>query len=470
MNTLATSTHSVTDRGVALTRALIERFFGRRGQRDFAIRLWNGETLPAGTGEMCFTLVLNHPGALRRMFRPPIELSLGEAFIFGDFDIEGDIHSAVVWLDTLRQTPFSTGDLFALARQLLALPDSEGTRYQGRGPARLFGMRHSRTRDRAAITYHYDVGNAFYALWLDRRMTYSCAYFPTGTEDLDTAQECKLAHICRKLRLQSGERLLDIGCGWGGLVTYAAKKHDVRVLGITLSKKQADYANYQIARSGLGSQASVKLQDYRDGGIGTFDKIVSVGMFEHVGRRQLSEYFSQAYRFLKPDGLFLNHGISLRAPWLHAANTEPELCCSRRARPGTVSGWQKFFEQRILGKGTFIQRYIFPDGELIPVSEVNLVAEHAGFEVRDVENLREHYALTLRHWVRRLEAHREEAVQATNEVTYRTWRLYMAASAYGFESGDINVNQTLLAKPAGGRSPLPWTREDLYVCQETQWM
>jgi cyclopropane-fatty-acyl-phospholipid synthase len=290
------------------------------------------------------------------------------------------------------------------------------------------------------------VGNDFYSLWLDRDMQYSCGYFLTGAEDLDTAQEHKVEHICRKLRLQPGERLLDIGCGWGGLARYTAQKYDVHVLGVTLSKNQMLYANHEIARVNLGDRTVVKLQDYRDLRAGSFDKIVSVGMFEHVGRSHLPEYFAQAYRLLKPGGLFLNHGISRR------------MTGNSRA-----SGWQTFVDRNILGSGSFVWRYIFPDGELTPVSEVNALAEAAGFEVRDVENLREHYALTLRHWVSRLEACRAEAIKAVGEVTYRTWRLYMAASAHGFESGNINVNQTLLAKMDKGRSNIPLTRADLYT-------
>ncbi len=218
------------------------------------------------------------------------------------------------------------------------------------------------------------------------------------------------------------------------------------MLGVTLSKNQMAYANYQIAQTNLGDRVRIKLKDYCDLETGSFDKIVSVGMFEHVGRSHLLEYFSQVYRLLKPSGLFLNHGISRRAAVKAKEN----------------SGWQKFIERNILGVGAFVQRYIFPDGELTPVSEVNTLAEAAGFEVRDMENLREHYALTLLHWVNRLEARRAEAVEAAGEVAYRTWRLYLSASAHGFESGNINVNQTLLAKMDNGRSNVPLTRADVY--------
>lgn len=381
------------------------------------------------------------------MFTPPVELALGEAFIYGDLDIEGDIFAAFSLIDDIIARTFSPGDIAALARDLLTLPRPGRRQLDGRRAAQLQGTLHSRERDRAAIQYHYDVGNDFYSLWLDRNMQYSCAYFPTGAEDLDAAQERKMEHICRKLRLRPGERLLDIGCGWGGLAMYAARRHGVSVIGVTLSKNQMLYATQRIAEANLGGRVTVKLQDYRDLGAEPFDKIVSVGMFEHVGRSHLPEYFAHTYRLLKPGGLFLNHGISRRS----AGNRH-------------ASGWQRFVERRILGADSFVQRYIFPDGELVPVSEVNLIAEQAGFEVRDAENLREHYALTLRRWVNRLEARRAEAVKAADEVTYRTWRLYMSASAHGFESGCINVNQTLLAKMAhGGKSSVPLTRADLYA-------
>jgi cyclopropane-fatty-acyl-phospholipid synthase len=320
------------------TVALLDRLFPP--PRAFAVRLWDGTTLPAST-DPAFTIVLNHPGALRRMFTPPVELSLGEAFIYGDFDVDGDLFATFALLDDLAMRAFSPGEIAALAQAFLALPKSGATRLAGRGAARLRGAPHSRGRDRAAIQYHYDVGNDFYALWLDSRMQYSCGYFPTDTEDLETAQEHKLDYICRKLRLRRGERLLDIGCGWGGLVMYAAEHYGIHVLGVTLSEQQAYYANTQIAPAGLGARASVKLCDYRDLGADSFDKIVSVGMFEHVGRRRLPDYFAAAYRLLKPGGLFLNHGITQRASVMHTGATRTPACCApselRASHPGSDS-------------------------------------------------------------------------------------------------------------------------------------
>jgi cyclopropane-fatty-acyl-phospholipid synthase len=433
--------------GDGRTSALIDRLFPP--PRRFDVRLADG-TLLAGGSDPVFTLALKHPGALRRMLTPPIELSLGESFIYGDFDIEGDIFSAFSVIDRYLNRKFSLGDMVAIARSTLALPRSGPERPEGPGPARLRGRLHSRERDFAAIRYHYDVGNEFFALWLGERMQYSCAYFPSGDEDLDTAQELNFEHICRKLRLQRGERLLDIGCGWGGLARYAAEKYGVSVLGVTLSENQAAYAD-ACARDGV----SIELRDYRDLAE-EFDKIVSVGMFEHVGRGQLSVYFGQAFRLLKPGGVFLNHGISNRPLALRHSDDVG----SPARKPAR---WQRFLKDRIVGDGLFERRYIFPDGQLVASSEANLAAEHAGFEVRDVENLREHYALTLRHWTNRLETRRDEAITAANEVSYRTWKLYMAAACYAFEQGIISVNQTLLSKPVAGKSMVPRTRADIYA-------
>jgi len=450
--------HSLPDSNWTTSVALLDRLFPP--PRSFAVRLWDGALLPAA-GEPAFTLTLAHAGALRRMFRPPLELALGEAYIYGDFDIEGDISASLTLFDTLALRTFAPGELAMLVRGVLALPKLL-PRQSTHGAAHLRGALHSRARDRAAIQYHYDVGNDFYALWLDRWMQYSCGYFPTGSEDLDTAQECKLEYLCRKLRLQRGEQLLDIGCGWGGLARYAAEHYGVRILGVTLSARQTHYANTHISQAGLADCVRVELRDYRDLRAESFDKIVSVGMFEHVGRRHLAEYFATAYRLLKPGGLMLNHGIACPPP--RAATRADNRAVGHAHRPGAQAPlWQRLIRWRILGEGRFAQRYVFPDGELVPVSDANLVAEQAGFEVRDVENLREHYALTLREWVKRLEAHRDAAVALTDEVTYRIWRLYMAGSAHRFETGHLSVNQTVLAKPNQGKSHLPLTRADLYA-------
>jgi cyclopropane-fatty-acyl-phospholipid synthase len=402
--------------------------------RDFAVRLWDGSTLEEEPGEpRRFTMVLKHPGAMRALFRSPSELSLGEAYLYDDFDIEGDIGSAFSLADHLVHFHPGLGGRLRLARQLLALPSPERTRAV-RPSERLHGLRHSKSRDRLAVTYHYDVSNTFYSLWLDSRMVYSCAYFASPGEELDAAQERKLDYICRKLRLRGGERLLDIGCGWGGLVIHAALLHGVDATGITLSRPQAELANERIRQAGVSDRCRVEFRDYRDvGEPGAFDKLVSVGMFEHVGESRLAEYFGRAFRLLRPGGVFLNHGIACNPAF-------PPV-------PGP----------------SFADHYVFPDGELVPLGVTLRTAEANGFEVRDVESLREHYVLTLRHWVRRLEARREEACRAAGEKAYRLWRLYMAGAAHKFRTGRNNVYQALLVKPDRGASGLPLTRSDWYA-------
>ena len=372
-------------RPAATTCEILHQLFGAR-PRGFAVRLWNGTLGPEGVADADVVVALTRAGALRRMLGYPLDLALGESFIRGDFDVEGDLETA---FDLLAGTiaPGSK-EILALARLAARLPRCAGPASPVRPRAvRLRGARHSRERDRQAIAHHYNVGNDFFVLWLDRRLVYSCAYFPNGDEDLDAAQEAKLELICRKLRLRPEERLLDIGCGWGGLVQYAVERYRVSALGVTLSEPQAALAARRIAEAGLADRCRVEVRDYRDLPAGPFDTVVSVGMFEHVGRARLPEYFAAAYAALGPGGLFLNHGISAGLGY------EPR-------RPAATP--------------SFIDRYVFPDGELVPISEALRVAERAGFEVRDVESLREHYALTLRHWVNRLEARRAEAVAAAD--------------------------------------------------------
>jgi cyclopropane-fatty-acyl-phospholipid synthase len=398
-------------------------------KRDFQVRLWDG-TAWGAEQQPRFTLVLKHPGALRAMFSRPNELTLGEAYIYDDFDIEGDIEAAFELTDYLLRQERSLGKSLELAKRLQRLPVNNRA-HENREPASFRGSVHSRDRDRQAVCYHYDLPAEFYALWLDRRMVYSCAYFATPEEDLDSAQERKLDYICRKLRLRRGERLLDIGCGWGGLIMHAVAHYGVEAVGITLSAPQAELARQRLRGSGLGDRCRVEVSDYRDLEHGQpYDKIVSVGMFEHVGESCLPEYFRRAYELLRPGGVFLNHGIAYSA-------THQRPCPS------------------------FSDRYVFPDSELIPINTTLRAAELSGFEVRDLESLREHYGLTLHQWVRRLEAHAEEARRIADDTTYRIWRLYMAGAAHGFRTGRLNVYQTLLAKPWGG-SGLPLTREDWY--------
>jgi cyclopropane-fatty-acyl-phospholipid synthase len=400
-------------------------------ERTFAVRFWDGRVLRAPKGrDPEFTLVVRHPAALRRMLLPPTDLALGEAFIRGDFDIEGDIFAAAAVPDRLGRVRLSVGDLARMATRLLALRDRAPDHPIGRSAAELGGELHSATRDGAAIRYHYDVGNDFYRLWLDERMVYSCGYFPTAEASLDEAQLAKLDLVLDKLALVDGMRLLDIGCGWGGLLVRAAERADVEAVGITLSDRQYAYARELIAARGLHGRVRVELMDYRaaPGALGRFDRIASIGMAEHVGHARIDEYFSAARDALEPGGLFLNHAITAQP--------------ARRARSGLILGGA-------LGKGvetrSFVDAYVFPDGELLSLSEMLEAAQRAGFEVRDVESLRPHYARTLRHWVQRLEAQWDGAVAAASEAVARTWRLYMAGAAIGFERARLDLHQQLLA-------------------------
>jgi len=426
------------------TRRLIEDLFGPVETRPFAVRFWNRtEDRPAADPR--FVLVLNHPGALRKALFPPTQAAMGAAYARGHIDIEGDVEAAATLADLIGDRVRSPAFLLSLLTRAARLPKNPDA--QSIGPfssGAPTGSRHSRERDARAVRGHYDVGNDFYKLFLDRRMVYSCGYFADNTDDLDRAQEAKLEHICRKLRLRPGEKLLDIGCGWGALILHAVEHHGVQALGITLSERQAEIARERIAEAGLSDRCKVEVRDYRDlPKDALFDKISSVGMVEHVGRAKMHTYFRVAERHLKPGGLFLNHGIvSLDGP------------------PGLYRRLKTLALRPFV---SFIQRYVFPDSELVSVTEVTAPGERVGLEVRDVESLREHYARTLRHWVRRLEDHEDEARRLVGDATYRVWRIYMAGCAHYFMSGAIGIIQTLWGKPTeDGALPLPSTRADLY--------
>jgi cyclopropane-fatty-acyl-phospholipid synthase len=382
------------------------------------IKFWDGEVfdfVPAPR----VTIALNSKRLLR-LFLTGDMAGLGRAYVEGEIDVDGRL-----------QEVFHIGITLAdrLGRSRLLQPLSRVLALR-RG-------RHSTARDAAAVRYHYDVSNAFYRLWLDRNMIYSCAYFETGDEDLDTAQEQKLDHLCRKLRLQPGERLLDIGCGWGGLLYWAASRYGVRGVGITLSDQQFAYARERIAAEGLAPCIEIRWQDYREvPGEAEFDKIVSVGMYEHVGIANLPIYFATIARLLRPGGLALNHGIT-------AAD-----------RDGRVQGPPG---------GEFIDRLVFPGGEVPHVSRVLYEIAGAGLEILDVEDLRPHYPPTLLHWVRRLEAKRERAIAAAGGERYRIWRMYMTGMAHAFDRGWLSVCQVLAQKKlAAGPAPRPWTRRYQY--------
>jgi cyclopropane-fatty-acyl-phospholipid synthase len=376
------------------------------------LRLWDGSEV--GPADARATLVLTHPGAFRSMLVPPTDLSAGEAYVFDDIDIEGDIVAMLEFaagLDQSARSRLAAVRAVVLARRLPAdgRLAPERTRFAGRA--------HSKRRDRETVRYHYDTGNEFFATFLDERMVYSCAHFLGETESLDDAQERKLDLICRKLELSEGMDFLDVGCGWGGLVIHAASRFGVRATGITLSPEQAQYARIRVKELDLEDRVEILELDYRDL-TGTFDAIASVGMFEHVGGARLSTYFEKLRSVLAPGGQLLNHGIT---------NRNRDL---RRRR-----------------NDSFVGRYVFPDGDLRPVEESIELAERAGFELRDIEAMRMSYALTLRRWVERLESNRDLAIEYSSEKTYRVWRAYMAGSAIAFEQGAIGLYQLLLSDP-----------------------
>jgi cyclopropane-fatty-acyl-phospholipid synthase len=426
------------------TRRILSEIFDGCPLENVGVRLWDDTKWPDDRPRAAI-LVLKHPGALSRMFLPGTEVGLAEAYLRNDFDIEGDIEAAFKVGDFLLSRLNDWNKKLKLGGLLIRLPEADGRSTIQRA-ARQFlpgirGKRHSPERDRRAVRFHYDVSNDFYQLWLDRRMVYSCAYFKSPSDPLDIAQEQKLDYICRKLRLRAGQRLLDIGCGWGALVIHAAKHFGVDAKGITLSEPQAKWARSRIADAGLENRAEIELRDYREiaaEGSELYDAIASIGMAEHVGRERLPDYFATGHRALKPGGVFLNQAI--------AEDIVP--------RPGKPEGFG----------GSFIEQYVFPDGDIPPLPIMLRAVEASGFEIRDVENLREHYALTLRHWLRRLEEHHDEALRFLDEATYRVWRLYIAGSAHGFRSGHIAIYQILLAKSdQSGQTKLPLTRDDWYA-------
>ncbi len=412
-----------------IASALFQEFAAEHQSCDFSVRFWDGMDL-SPTPRPRFTLVINHPSVLRNLFDSPNEVTLGESFIAGDLDVEGDLEAALRFAELLLSYKPKVSQQAALKMLAAALPMiSPMVRRRDDG---LKGHVHSRARDRAAVTRHYDVSNDFYRLWLDRHMIYSSAYFESPDEDLDTAQVRKLEYICRKLMLRPGDRLLDLGCGWGGLIIYAAAHYGIHACGITLSARQSELAQERIRSAGLAERCTVRVCDYRDvDGAEEYDRIVSIGMVEHVGQSMLATYFKQARRLLRPGGIFLNSGVAASASY-------------PRHDP------------------SFIHHYVFPDGELVPLHKTIQNAEMCGFEVRDVESLRVHYALTLDNWVQRLEQHAQEARRATDDVTYRIWKLYMVASARAFRTGHINLYQVLLSKPDHGDCHFPLTRRDWY--------
>jgi cyclopropane-fatty-acyl-phospholipid synthase len=430
----APSTPSRDPRVEAAARAIAPLIRGLGDRRDFAIRFWDGRGFRPPTGiQPRFTLAVRRPGALRRMLLPPTDLAIGEAFVHGDFDIEGDIFSFVSLPDRIGELPLGPIDWLRLATRLMSMADAAPPA-DGRAPATLSGERHSAARDSAAVRFHYDVGNEFYRLWLDERMVYSCAYFRTDDASLDDAQLSKLDLVLDKLQIRDGMRLLDIGCGWGGLLIRAAERFpNLIAVGITLAERQHALATERIAAAGFSDRLAVELLDYRDAQsrLGRFHRIASIGMAEHVGARRMADYFGAARDCLEPGGLFLNHAIT--------AQPAREAPLGGGLLPGPLGV--------AIGRRSFIDAYVFPDGDLLTLPQMLAPAQASGFEVHHVQSLRPHYARTLRHWVARLEANWDEAVVVAGEAVARTWRLYMAGAAIGFEAARLDVHQQLLALP-----------------------
>lgn len=381
-------------------------------QLPLRLKLWDGHEFNFGPAPSV-TIVVKDPQLVAEFTHPSLGL-LGSAFVEGRLELEGSISEVVRVCDELSQ----------------ALVDDDESIL----PTRTY---HEKATDAASISYHYDLSNDFYQLWLDRDMAYSCGYFETGEESLDDAQQAKFRLLCRKLRLKPGEYLLDVGCGWGGLARFAAREFGVKVFGITLSKEQLSLARERVNAEGLQDKVDLQLLDYRDlPQDGRFDKIVSVGMFEHVGHANLREYCDILFKAVREGGLVMNHGIT-------AKHTD-----------GRPVG---------RGAGDFIERYVFPNGELPHLSMITAQISEAGLEVVDVESLRLHYARTLEHWSQRLENNLEAAAKQVPEQTLRIWRLYLAGCAYAFARGWINIDQILATKPfADGSLELPPTRRDIY--------
>ena len=381
-------------------------------QLPLRIRIGEAQAFDLGPDPQV-TLVVRDPTLLTEITQPSLDM-LGRAYVERRMDIEGPI-----------------GEVIAMGDALSAALGSDD------GAVDYVRKSHDKATDAEAIHYHYDLSNDFYQLWLDPEMVYSCAYYETGNEDLATAQLAKLRHLCRKLRLKPGERLLDVGCGWGGLARLAAKEFGVLVHGITLSEEQLKLGRERVKADGLEGKVTLELRDYRDlPRDGRFDKVVSVGMFEHVGHANLGLYFQHLFDAVRPGGLVMNHGIT-------SSNTD-----------GRPVG---------RGAGDFIDRYVFPHGELPHLSLAVARMGESGLEVVDVEGLRLHYARTLDFWSASLEAKLAEAAKMVPEQALRIWRLYLAGCAYGFKKGWINLHQILASRPhADGSDEVPWSRRDIY--------
>ncbi|MDR5834745.1 cyclopropane-fatty-acyl-phospholipid synthase family protein [Caballeronia sp. LZ034LL] len=375
--------------------------------------LWDGQQHDFGQfAAPQVTLHVKSATALQYLLEPTLD-NLGEAYVKGKIDIEGKLSDIINIGYSLAKSTVTSASKLARVRRYFT---------------------HSKASDKKAIQYHYDVSNEFYQLWLDKNMVYSCAYFENGDEDIDTAQLKKIDHILTKIQVQPGHTLLDIGCGWGALVIRAAQKFGAKCVGVTLSENQFKLATERVKAAGLEDKIEIRLQDYRDIP-GQFDRITSVGMFEHVGRKNLPAYFAKIRELLVDDGVAMNHGIT-----------------SSDADSGETS----------FGGGEFIDKYVFPDGELPHISLALQTMQEGGLEALDVESLRRHYAHTLDVWADRFEANAEEAKKLVDDEHFRIWRVYLAGCAYAFENDDVSIYQVICRKAGRSAKTLPWSRRYIY--------
>ncbi|WP_211454968.1 class I SAM-dependent methyltransferase [Collimonas antrihumi] len=384
-----------------------------RAALPLRLELWNGQRFDFGTYSAPeVTVRVPHVSALSYLLTPSLA-NLGEAYVEGKIEVEGKIKEIIAVGNALAANTLKADGKFSRITRT---------------------FRHNKEKDAEAIRYHYDVSNDFYKLWLDQNMVYSCAYFENGDEDLATAQIKKIDHILTKIQLQPGQTLLDIGCGWGALVLRAAQKFGAKCVGITLSENQYALAKERVAQAGLEDRVEIRLQDYRDI-TGSFDRITSVGMFEHVGLNNLPMYFSRIRSLLADDGIAMNHGIT---------TTDVE------------NGETPY------GGGEFIEKYVFPHGELPHIGLVLKTMQEGGLEVFDVENLRRHYAKTCGIWADNLEARADEVRKAVDDRRFRIWRIYLAGSSYGFDRDWMSLYQVVCRKAGRSASTLPWSRDYIY--------
>jgi cyclopropane-fatty-acyl-phospholipid synthase len=413
-------------------RLLGEIADGALARPPLSLRFWDGSELSADDPSPC--LIVRGRGALLQLAHQPNQLGFARAWALGQIELEGGLDEMLERSEGLASVKLSTRDRLTVIRTIVSIAGAKALR---RPPSSMVeapagaGRRHSPRRDERSVRHHYDISNDFHELVIGPSLVYSCAYFESPEDSLEGAQQQKLELICRKLRLRAGDRLLDIGCGWGSLLLHAVREHGVRGVGVTLSEPQARLARRRLADAAddVAKRCEIRVADYREVSDGPFDAIVSVGMYEHVGRAQLGEYVRTVERLLRPGGLFLNHGIARLWP-PHSA------------------------------VGSFVDRFIFPDGELHPVGELLIELQDTDLEVRDVESMREHYGLTLRRWAANLSANRERAIELVGAERERIWEVYLTGSARAFERGSLSIFQVLCAR-RGARHRLPLSRARL---------